>query len=742
MKKRLLFTDKHYYKMLRKFYHYRERMRTLITGGLFFQLPTWERLQMVKKLQLLFKRLSKVNRGARLKIAGTTAAFAMLTSMAMAQGPFEQITGNDNPLGGMVNPFGNLVDVKTVSPVMVDINADGNKDLFVGDTLGNIHYFKNTGDLTFEEQTGGYNPLDGVNVGNNAKPAFVDIDGDGDYDLFIGNKDGNISYYKNITDDVHVPVFEEQTGAANPFDGLITGSNNVSPAFVDIDGDGDYDAFVGTKYGNILAFENNGSEIAPDFVALAGPDNPLGDVMVNYGTLSFADLDNDGDYDMVAGSKYGQLVQYNNTGTANAAVFEEVATEDSYFAKVEPGQLYTPDFVDVDGDTDMDMVIGSQIGYIKYLNNEGTVSSPDFVAYEPIDVGYQAHPAFVDIDGDGDYDAFAGSYIGDIKYFRNEGDANNPDFQEMFGMDNPFDGDTIQYTPSLDFVDIDDDGDFDMFAGDQDGSIHYFKNNGNANTPNFFEQTGAENNPFDGVTGAEMANIKFVDIDGDGDQDAFIGATDGQLRYFMNNGDHQVPIFVEKTGNNNPAAVVQMSGNPVSPAFVDVDADGDYDLFVGGKYGALAYYENTGTAQAAVFEQRTGTDNPLGDLSIAMPVPAFVDIDGDTDPDLFIGNMYGNIFFYQNNAATTSVHMFTESTLKLYPNPGQGYVNLKIDKLQPGDLAIRVSNISGQQVYQRTFSTNGSFEESFDLSSLGSGIYILQMKNGDNVAVRKFVIRK
>ena len=104
MKKRLLFTDKHYYNMLRKFHQYRERLRSLITGGQFFLLPTWERLQMVKKLQILFKRINKANRGARLKIAGTTAAFAMLTSLAMAQGPFEQITGNNNPLGGKNQP--------------------------------------------------------------------------------------------------------------------------------------------------------------------------------------------------------------------------------------------------------------------------------------------------------------------------------------------------------------------------------------------------------------------------------------------------------------------------------------------------------------------------------------------------------------------------------------------------------------------------------------------------------------
>ena len=44
---------------------------------------------------------------------------------------------------------------------------------------------------------GAANPLNAVGVGDYSAPAFVDIDGDGDKDAFIGAGDGTLCYYKN-----------------------------------------------------------------------------------------------------------------------------------------------------------------------------------------------------------------------------------------------------------------------------------------------------------------------------------------------------------------------------------------------------------------------------------------------------------------------------------------------------------------------------------------------------------------
>ena len=61
---------------------------------------------------------------------------------------------------------------------------------------------------TFTQQTGANNPFDGEDVGDNSTPVFVDIDNDGDYDAFIGKNDGTVNYYQN-TGSASSPSFTE-----------------------------------------------------------------------------------------------------------------------------------------------------------------------------------------------------------------------------------------------------------------------------------------------------------------------------------------------------------------------------------------------------------------------------------------------------------------------------------------------------------------------------------------------------
>ena len=150
------------------------------------------------------------------------------------------VEGADNPFNG--------VDVGTnAKPTFVDVDNDGDMDAFVGNKVGNILYFKNTGSTTnptFEEQMGTDNPFNGVDVGRYAAPTFVDVDSDGDLDAFVGNGgDGAILHFKN-TGSITNPTFVEQTGTDNPFNGVDVG-DNATPTFIDVDNDGDMDAFVG-----------------------------------------------------------------------------------------------------------------------------------------------------------------------------------------------------------------------------------------------------------------------------------------------------------------------------------------------------------------------------------------------------------------------------------------------------------------------------------------------------------------
>ena len=85
----------------------------------------------------------------------------------------------------------------------MDADNDGDMDLVVGRNEGDLnHYYENTGNATHASYTrreGVLNPFDGVDVGWVSKPAFVDVDNDGDMDLVIGREAGDLKFYYENT---------------------------------------------------------------------------------------------------------------------------------------------------------------------------------------------------------------------------------------------------------------------------------------------------------------------------------------------------------------------------------------------------------------------------------------------------------------------------------------------------------------------------------------------------------------
>ena len=118
-----------------------------------------------------------------------------------------------------------------------------------------------TGIRNYIAQTGTANPLNNVDAGSFSKPILADIDGDRDLDLVVGNSDGTLKYYKNIGS-VTTPSYAEQTGTANPFNGVNVGDFS-SPVFSDLDGDGDRDLIVGAGDGTLRYYRNTGSATNP-----------------------------------------------------------------------------------------------------------------------------------------------------------------------------------------------------------------------------------------------------------------------------------------------------------------------------------------------------------------------------------------------------------------------------------------------------------------------------------------------
>jgi hypothetical protein len=146
----------------------------------------------------------------------------------------------------------------------------------------------------------------------------------------------------------------------------------------------------------------------------------------------------------------------------------------------------------------------------------------------------------------------------------------------------------------------------------------------------------------------------LVDIDDDGDLDLFVHGGNRQqgnneeLHFFRNDGTAAAPDWTHVTAN-----YFGRYKRPVQ--FADMDADGDFDAVLSGwpwEPEGFIYYENTGTAAAPAWALRTtdmmGDGNSEGTFTL-------VDINGDGDFDLFYtisweeeGSQYTSIVFYEN----------------------------------------------------------------------------------------------
>ena len=113
--------------------------------------------------------------------------------------------------------------------------ADGAESLLSNmDPSINSASQENNDDL-WQEKTGSANPLNGKDVGNYAKPAIVDIDNDGDYDVFVGSSNGQMYYFKNTGSNSNVVLTQQTSTSAYPLHNVNIGAES-NPTFIDIDG--------------------------------------------------------------------------------------------------------------------------------------------------------------------------------------------------------------------------------------------------------------------------------------------------------------------------------------------------------------------------------------------------------------------------------------------------------------------------------------------------------------------------
>lgn len=368
------------------------------------------------------------------------------------------------------------------SMAFADVDGDGDQDFFWGDFFeAGLLWIENLGTCALPDLRSEPEPVPAdelIRTSGYNSPAIGDLDADGDADILIGVLGG--AFNPNTTSSDNLIYLERLpsglvTRRTSRFLGNVDLGSESSPAFGDLDGDGDLDLLVGSKLdpavlsrARLYRFENVGTATDPRFAL-----RDTLDVLDTYHLApELADLDGDGDLDLVLGTWNQQVRVLENTGSATAPRFEARSAEP--MATLPRGSHSQTALGDLDGDGDLDLLVGESSGEINYFRNDGSTAEPVFElvteSIDDIDVGRRSAPFLVDLDGDGDLDLLVGSEEGGARVFVNEGDARAPVYVE---------GEPLAELPGFStprLLDVDGDGDLDLLSGGMGGGLVFLRN--------------------------------------------------------------------------------------------------------------------------------------------------------------------------------------------------------------------------------------------------------------------------
>lgn len=242
-----------------------------------------------------------------------------------------------------------------------------------GDYPGKLALMENTGTATapaFTLVTDDYMSLSTSGIGAAMYPAFGDVDGDGDQDLIIGDLQGRMHFFRNTATG---PVASFSLETPNITDGngdTMDVGQFATPQLVKVDNDALLDLIVGERNGNINYFRNTGTTAAPIWTPAA---DTLGGVVVTEWwnvtgySVPWMYLNSDGERELVVGSESGWFHQYKNIDGNLSGAFTLV---DSTFQEIREGMRSSMTLVDINGDGHLDAFTGNYRGGVGYWRND------------------------------------------------------------------------------------------------------------------------------------------------------------------------------------------------------------------------------------------------------------------------------------------------------------------------------------------------------------------------------------
>jgi hypothetical protein len=389
-----------------------------------------------------------------------------------------------------------------------DVNGDGWLDIYLaqGDTGTNV-LFEN------RSQGGGYTFVDVTDTAGVAGspsdkasgPAFADYDGDGDLDLFVGSVEySTLRVFNNAGDG----TFTEITAAAGL--GNVARENNVGFAFGDYDGDDDLDLFIAhwtftrdeLPAGTTLhLWRNNGDGTFADVSDESLITGIIIESEFDYTFApTFADIDSDGDLDLLVAADAGTSQVLVNQGDLGGGLYTFAYATDRDVINDQNGMGSS--VADFDNDGDLDWFVtaislgdepdgratpednaGFDLGGNRYYRNDGSGVFTDQTDAAGVRKGYWGWASCAaDFNNDGFLDIFhvngmdepgTNAYLDDpSRLFINNGDGTFTEYAEPLGLIDTRSGRGVTC------FDGDQDGDIDIVVSNNNDTARLFENDG------------------------------------------------------------------------------------------------------------------------------------------------------------------------------------------------------------------------------------------------------------------------
>jgi hypothetical protein len=642
---------------------------------------------------------------------------------------------------------------------LIDFDNDGKEDIFTYHEAG-IKVYRNisTTNLQFELFTeqilSVYNPdRNPINLFCTEGDYVVirDMDGDGDLDILAFWSLGKyVDYHKNKSMEQYGSPAYLTFELEDRCWGLFSESNEYNAIILNDDCKKTPVKAHRHTGSTMLSFDENGNGL---------PDLLLGDM------------------------DYPNLMLLTNGGNANTA---RMVSKDSLFPSYDtPVRLYSmpcPMLMDVDGDGLEDLLVSpfdlaltksENKESIWFYKNTGTHQSPHFVLQTKsflqenmLDFGSGAYPVFHDMDGDGLLDLLIGNYgyydstttngysitcyySAAVAYFKNIGSKSNPIFSLV--TEDLADLRKWGYTSLIPSVgDLNGDGKPDILLGTATNKLIYLENNSASSNIVTFSSPVFN---YKSLSVADYAAVQIFDLDKDGLPDLITGNKNGKISYYRNTGTITNPAFTlltDSLGKINVRDFDYSYFGYATPCFFRTNAD-ETRLFVASEKGAIAYYKNIDNNLNGAFSPDLNELFFMADSSI-FPIRegirtalAVGDINDDGYLDVMAGNYAGGISFYKGakppkkTLAIRDIIPKKASSVQIFPNPAMERLYFRCFSSSGASVkSVYIYDIMGRCRLQKEI--NGKKEDSIDVSSFATGLYIIKFVfDNDAYMMKKFL---